>query len=115
ALLVVVAGWLLPQADVSVITVLIGLGVGVGAGLGGGALGVLRRPEAAVGAGVGLAVLAALVAVDGVHGTAWAGLVDGVAGGGDGGGGSDGRCDVLGGGELAHGHMVRFAGRARSA
>ena len=79
ALLVVVAGWLLPQADVSVITVLIGLGVGVGAGLGGGALGVLRRPEAAVGAGVGLAVLAALVAVDGVHGTALAGLVDGVA------------------------------------
>ena len=79
ALLVVVAGWLLPQADVSVITVLIGFGVGVGAGLGGGALGVLRRPEAAIGTAVGLAVLAALVAVDGVHGTAWAGLLDGVA------------------------------------
>jgi len=53
ALLVVVAGWLLPQADVSVITVLIGFGVGVGAGLGGGALGVLRRPEAAIGTAVG--------------------------------------------------------------
>jgi peptidoglycan-N-acetylglucosamine deacetylase len=79
ALVVVVAGWLLPQADVSPITVLIGLGVGVGVGLGGGALGILRRREAAVGAAAGLAILAVLVAVDGVHGTAWAGLVDGVA------------------------------------
>lgn len=79
ALLVVVAGWLLPQADVSPITVLIGLGVGVGTGLGGGALGILRRREAAVGAAAGLAILAVLVAVDGVHGTAWAGLLDGVA------------------------------------
>jgi peptidoglycan-N-acetylglucosamine deacetylase len=78
-LLVVVAGWLLPQADVSVITVLIGLGVGVGVGLGGGALGILRRREAAAGAVAGLAILAVLVAVDGVHGTAWAGLVDGLA------------------------------------
>jgi peptidoglycan/xylan/chitin deacetylase (PgdA/CDA1 family) len=78
-LLVVLAGWLLPQADVSVTTVLLGLGVGVGVGLGGGAPGVLRRREAAVGAVAGLALLAVLVAVDGVHGTAWAGLVDGVA------------------------------------
>jgi peptidoglycan-N-acetylglucosamine deacetylase len=78
-LLVVLAGWLLPQADVSATAVPLGLGVGVGVGLGGGALGVLRRREAAVGAAAGLAVLAALVAVDGVHGTAWAGLVDGVA------------------------------------
>jgi peptidoglycan/xylan/chitin deacetylase (PgdA/CDA1 family) len=78
-LLVVVAGWLLPQADVSPITALIGLGVGVGAGLGGGAPGILRCREAAVGAATGLAILAVLVAVDGVHGTAWAGLVDGVA------------------------------------
>jgi peptidoglycan/xylan/chitin deacetylase (PgdA/CDA1 family) len=79
ALVVVVAGWLLPQADVSPITVLVGLGVGVGVGLGGGALGILQRREAAVGAAAGLAILAVLVAVDGVHGTAWAGLVDGVA------------------------------------
>jgi peptidoglycan/xylan/chitin deacetylase (PgdA/CDA1 family) len=78
-LLVVVAGWLLPQADVSPITVLIGLGVGVGAGLGGGTPGILRRREGAVGAATGLAILAVLVAVDGEHGTAWAGLVDGVA------------------------------------
>jgi peptidoglycan/xylan/chitin deacetylase (PgdA/CDA1 family) len=78
-LLVVVAGWLLPQADVSGTAVPLGLGVGVGIGLGGGALGVLRRREAAVGAAVGLAILAVLVAVDGVHGTAWAGLLDGVA------------------------------------
>jgi peptidoglycan/xylan/chitin deacetylase (PgdA/CDA1 family) len=78
-LLVVVAGWLLPQADVSPITALIGLGVGVGAGLGGATPGILRRRQAAIGAAVGLVVLAALVGVDGQHGTAWAGLVDGVA------------------------------------
>ena len=78
-LFVVLAGWLLPQADVSGTAVPLGLGVGVGVGLGGGALGVLRRREAAVGAAAGLAILAVLVAVDGVHGTAWAGLLDGVA------------------------------------
>jgi peptidoglycan/xylan/chitin deacetylase (PgdA/CDA1 family) len=78
-LLVVVAGWVLPQADVSATAVPLGLGVGVGVGLGGGALGILRRVGAAVGAAVGLAILAVLVAVDGVHGTAWAGLLDGVA------------------------------------
>jgi peptidoglycan/xylan/chitin deacetylase (PgdA/CDA1 family) len=78
-LFVVVAGWLLPQADVSFTTVLLGLGVGVGVGLGGGALDVLGRGAAAIGAAAGVAVLAALVAVDGVHGTAWAGLLGGVA------------------------------------
>jgi peptidoglycan-N-acetylglucosamine deacetylase len=78
-LLVLLAGWLLPQADVSGTALPLGLGVGVGVGLGGGALGVLRHREAVVGAAAGLAVLAGLVAVDGVHGTAWAGLVDGVA------------------------------------
>jgi len=76
---VVVAGWLLPQADVSFTTVLLGLGVGVGVGLGGGALDVLGRRAAAIGAAAGIAVLAALVAVDGFHGTAWAGLLGGVA------------------------------------
>ena len=78
-LFVFVAGWLLPQADVAFTTVLLGLGIGVGVGLGGGALDTLRRREAAIGAAAGIAVLAALVAVDGVHGTAWAGLLDGVA------------------------------------
>lgn len=78
-LFVFVAGWLLPQADVAFTTVLLGLGIGVGVGLGGGALHTLRRREAAIGAAAGIAVLAALVAVDGVHGTAWAGLLDGVA------------------------------------
>ena len=78
-LFVFVAGWLLPQADVAFTTVLLGLGIGVGVGLGGGALDTLRRREAAIGAAAGIAVLAVLVAVDGVHGTAWAGLLDGVA------------------------------------
>jgi peptidoglycan-N-acetylglucosamine deacetylase len=76
---VVVGGWLLPQADPAFTTVLLGLGIGVGVGLGGGALDALRGREAAIGAAAGIAVLAALVAVDGVHGTAWAGLLDGVA------------------------------------
>ncbi len=135
-LLVVVAGWLLPQADVSPITVLIGLGVGVGAGLGGGTPGILRRRQAAIGAAVGLVVLAALVGVDGrardglgrprgrrgdrrsrrarslTAPDPCAGLG---AGGGGGGGGGDSRGDLLGGGELAHGDLVRFAGLARSA
>jgi peptidoglycan-N-acetylglucosamine deacetylase len=79
ALLVVVAGWVLPQADVSATTVLLGFAIGVGVGLGGGGLEALRRRGTAVGAAIGLAVLAALVAVDGVHGTAWAALVDGAA------------------------------------
>ena len=74
ALLVFAAGWLLPQADVALTTVLLGLGIGVGVGLGGGA--VRRRSAVAtavVGAVAGIAALAVLVAVDGVHGTAWAG------------------------------------------
>jgi peptidoglycan/xylan/chitin deacetylase (PgdA/CDA1 family) len=78
-LLVVVAGWLLPQADVAPTTVLVGIGVGVGVGLAGGGIGALRSREAVGGAVLGIALLAALVAADGVHGTAWAGLVDGVA------------------------------------
>ena len=76
---VVVAGWLLPQGDVAFTTVFLGLGIGVGVALGGGALDALRGREAAIGAAAGIAVLAALVAVDGVHGTAWAGLLNGVA------------------------------------
>jgi peptidoglycan-N-acetylglucosamine deacetylase len=78
-LLVVVAGWLLPQADVAFTTVLLGLGVGVGVGLAGGAFGALRSLEGAIGAAAGIVALAVLVAVDGVHGTVWAGLLDGVA------------------------------------
>jgi peptidoglycan-N-acetylglucosamine deacetylase len=78
-LLVVVAGWLLPQFEVAPTTVLLGLGLGVGVGLAGGGLGALRNREAAAGAATGIVVLAVLVAVDGVHGTAWAGLLFGVA------------------------------------
>jgi peptidoglycan-N-acetylglucosamine deacetylase len=77
--LMVVAGWLLPQADVSPTTVVLGAGVGAGVGLGGGGLAALRGREGAGGGVVGIAILAALVAVDGVHGTAWAGLLYGVA------------------------------------
>jgi peptidoglycan-N-acetylglucosamine deacetylase len=77
--LAVVAGWLLPQADVSPTTVLLGLSVGAGVGLGGAGPEALRWREGAAGAAVGIAVLAALVAIDGVHGTAWAGWVYGVA------------------------------------
>lgn len=78
-LLVVVAGWLLPQADVAPTTVLLGVGVGVGVGLAGAAVGALHGPEAIGGAVLGLALLAVLVAVDGVHGTVWAGVIDGAA------------------------------------
>jgi peptidoglycan-N-acetylglucosamine deacetylase len=79
ALLVFTAGWLLPQADVAPTTVLLGLGVGTGVGLAGGGLDSLRSRDGAIGAATGLVALAVLVAVDGVHGTAWAGLLDGVA------------------------------------
>ena len=79
ALLVFTAGWLLPQADVALTTVLLGLGIGVGVGLGGGAPDALRGRDGAIGAVAGIAALAVLVAVDGVHGTAWAGLLDGAA------------------------------------
>jgi peptidoglycan/xylan/chitin deacetylase (PgdA/CDA1 family) len=78
-LLVVVAGWLLPQAEVAPTTVLLGVGLGVGVGLVGAGVGALRGGEAVGGAVLGIALLAALVAVDGVHGTAWAGLIDGAA------------------------------------
>lgn len=77
--LVAVAGWLLPQADVAPTTVLLGVGVGVGVGLARGGIGALRGIEGVGGAVVGIAVLAAFVAVDGVHGTAWAGVIDAVA------------------------------------
>jgi peptidoglycan-N-acetylglucosamine deacetylase len=79
AVLVAAAGWLLPQADVSPTTVLLGLGVGAGVGLAGGGLDAVRGREGAIGGGVGLAVLVALVAIDGVHGTVWAGVVFGAA------------------------------------
>jgi peptidoglycan-N-acetylglucosamine deacetylase len=78
-LLVVLAGWLVPQVDVSPTTIVLGVGVGAGVGLGGGGLAALRGREGAVGGAVGIAVLAALVAVDGARGTAWAGLLYGVA------------------------------------
>ncbi|HMG26536.1 MAG TPA: polysaccharide deacetylase family protein, partial [Acidimicrobiia bacterium] len=77
--LVAVAGWLLPQGDVAPTTVLLGIGLGVGVGLAGARVGALRGGEAIGGAILGIAILAALVAVDGVHGTAWAGVIDGVA------------------------------------
>jgi peptidoglycan-N-acetylglucosamine deacetylase len=77
--LVVAAGWLLPQADVAPTTVVLGVGLGVGVGLVGGGIGALRGREGVVGGAIGIAVLAALVALDGVHGTAWAGLLYGVA------------------------------------
>jgi peptidoglycan-N-acetylglucosamine deacetylase len=79
ALLVFTAGWLLPQAEVAPTTVLLGLGVGAGVGLGGGGLDSLRSRDGAVGVATGLVALTVLVAVDGVHGTVWAGLMDGVA------------------------------------
>jgi peptidoglycan-N-acetylglucosamine deacetylase len=78
-LLVAVVGWVLPQADVALTTVLLGLGVGAGVGLVGGGPAVLRSRAAAAGAAAGIVVLAVLVAIDGVHGTAWAGLLFGAA------------------------------------
>lgn len=78
-LMVGAAGWLLPQADIAFTTVLLGAGVGAGVGVVGGGVGALRGRFEAVGAVVGIALLAFLVAVDGTHGTAWAGVVDGLA------------------------------------
>jgi peptidoglycan/xylan/chitin deacetylase (PgdA/CDA1 family) len=76
-LLVAMAGWVLPQAAVSLVTVLLGLGLGAGVGIAGGGLHTLRdRPEVG-GFAAGVGVLAVLVAIDGTHGLAWAGLVDG--------------------------------------
>ncbi len=77
-LLVVVAGWLLPQADIAFTTVLLGVGVGAGVGLLGGFPAVRGRAEA-TGAAAGVAALVVLVAIDGTHGTTWAGLLDGLA------------------------------------
>jgi peptidoglycan-N-acetylglucosamine deacetylase len=79
ALLVAIVGWVLPQADVSFVTVVLGLGLGVGVGIGGGGLQALRDRATAAGAIVGLGALAVLVALDGPHGTAWAGLLYGAA------------------------------------
>jgi peptidoglycan/xylan/chitin deacetylase (PgdA/CDA1 family) len=59
--------------------VLLGAGVGAGVGVAGGGIAALRRRFEAIGATAGIALLAVLVAVDGTHGTAWAGLADGLA------------------------------------
>jgi peptidoglycan-N-acetylglucosamine deacetylase len=77
--LVAIVGWLLPQAVVSLTTVPLGLGLGAGVGIAGGGVQALGDRAVAAGAAVGVGVLAVLVAVDGVHGTAWAGLVYGFA------------------------------------
>jgi peptidoglycan/xylan/chitin deacetylase (PgdA/CDA1 family) len=77
--LVAIAGWVLPQADMSLSTVLLGLGLGAGVGIAGGGVQALRDRTAAAGAAGGIVVLAVAVAVDGTHGTAWAGLLYGVA------------------------------------
>jgi peptidoglycan/xylan/chitin deacetylase (PgdA/CDA1 family) len=78
-LLVATAGWVLPQEAISLITVLLGLGLGAGIGIAGGGLQALRDRAVAAGAAVGVGALAVLVAVDGTHGIAWAGLLYGVA------------------------------------
>jgi peptidoglycan-N-acetylglucosamine deacetylase len=78
-LLVAVAGWALPQGAISLATLLFGLGLGVGVGIAGGGLQALRERAVAAGAAAGIAVMALLVAVDGTHGIAWAGLLYGVA------------------------------------
>jgi peptidoglycan/xylan/chitin deacetylase (PgdA/CDA1 family) len=77
--LVVIVGWVLPQAALSFVTVLLGVGFGVGVGIAGGGLQVLRDRAVAAGAVTGIATLVVCVAIDGTHGTAWAGLLDGVA------------------------------------
>jgi peptidoglycan/xylan/chitin deacetylase (PgdA/CDA1 family) len=77
--LVTIVGWALPQADVSFVTVGFGVGLGTGVGIAGGGLQTLGDRAAAAGAAVGVAVLAVLVAIDGTHGTAWAGLLNGLA------------------------------------
>ena len=78
-LLVAVAGWVLPQGAVSLVTLLLALGLGAGVGIAGGGVYALRERAVAAGATAGVGVLAVLVAVDGTHGIAWAGLLDGVA------------------------------------
>jgi peptidoglycan/xylan/chitin deacetylase (PgdA/CDA1 family) len=72
-------GWVLPQGAISLVTVLLALGLGAGVGIAGGGLQALRNRAVAAGAVTGVGALAVLVAVDGVHGIAWAGLLYGVA------------------------------------
>ena len=77
--LVAIAGWVLPQADISLVTLLLGLGLGAGVGMAGGGVSALRDRDVLIGAAIGIGALAVLVAVDGTHATAWAGLLYGVA------------------------------------
>jgi peptidoglycan/xylan/chitin deacetylase (PgdA/CDA1 family) len=77
--LIAIAGWVLPQAAISLVTVVLGLGLGAGVGIAGGGVQALRDRDAVAGAAAGIVVLAVLVAVDGTHGIAWAGLVYAVA------------------------------------
>lgn len=77
--LVAIAGWVLPQSAVSLVTVLLGLGLGAGVGIAGGGVQALRDRAVAAGTAAGVGALAVLVAIDGTHGTAWAGLLYGVA------------------------------------
>jgi len=77
--LVAIAGWVVPQTDVSLVTVLLGVGLGAGVGIAGGGVQALRDPTAVAGAAGGIVVLAVAVALDGAHGTAWAGLLYGAA------------------------------------
>lgn len=78
-LLVAIVGWVLPQAALSLVTVVLGLGLGTGVGIAGGGVQALGDRAAAAGAVGGVGALAVLVAIDGTHGTAWAGLLGGVA------------------------------------
>jgi peptidoglycan-N-acetylglucosamine deacetylase len=78
-LLVAIVGWVQPQAAVSLVTVLLGLGLGAGVGIAGGGIQTLGDRATAAGAVAGVGALAVLVALDGTHGTAWAGLLAGVA------------------------------------
>jgi peptidoglycan/xylan/chitin deacetylase (PgdA/CDA1 family) len=78
-LLVALVGWVLPQGEVSLNTLLFGVGLGAGVGIGGGGLQALRDRAGAAGAAAGIGVLAVLVAIDGTHGIAWAGLVYGAS------------------------------------
>jgi peptidoglycan/xylan/chitin deacetylase (PgdA/CDA1 family) len=78
-LLVAIVGWVLPQAAVSLVTVMLGLGLGTGVGIARGGVQALSDRVAAAGAVGGVGALAVLVAIDGAHGTAWAGLLGGVA------------------------------------
>jgi peptidoglycan/xylan/chitin deacetylase (PgdA/CDA1 family) len=78
-LLVALAGWVLPQDAVSLTTLLFGLGLGAGVGIAGGGVQTLRDRAVATGAAAGIGALALLVAIDGTHGIAWAGLLYGIA------------------------------------